>query len=164
MIVKNETNYDTRYLRRLFIACEKHEGCRITNKKMRGRWVKIKKSRNRTSGYAWLNSTSIVMKLPPNAKAIVVAQVYIHELGHNLGLRHNEMPPCDFVIDFWPDELIPLKKVKAIQKRNIIEVRAEKAQKKLNEWTRKLNRAKTYVKKYQVKVRYYEKKQAATKK
>lgn len=66
-------------------------------------------------------------------------------------------------VSWWPDELVPVKQVVVKPKPNIIEVRAAKAQKKLDEWLRKTKRAKTLVKKYQRKVKYYEKKAAASK-
>ena len=55
------------------------------------------------SGYAWYNSSSVVLKLPKSLTDIQkLAQVYIHEVGHNLNLRHTEMMkwwdiPVDFI-------------------------------------------------------------------
>ena len=111
MQIKNTTEYDTRYLRSLFILCDKHEGCHITNPRMRGRSVTVKPSKcGRVHGYAWYNTTSIVMSLPKNANVRVVAQIYIHELGHNLGLHHNEMASHGaFDMSWLPDEAVPLK-------------------------------------------------------
>ena len=43
-------------------------------------------------------------------------------------------------------------------KRSTVEKNEEKARKKLAEWEKKLNRAKTFVKKYKQKVKYYDKK------
>jgi hypothetical protein len=160
MKITNKTQYDTRYLRRLFLACENHEG---TNPKRRHVCVQPK-SGGGVGGYAWYNSHSVVMKLSGvKADARDVAQVYIHEVGHNLGLRHKDMAACkDIQIDFWPDEAVPLKAAKPTKpKPSIVEQRAAKAEAKLTEWTKKLNRAKTYVKKYQRKVRYYQKRRAA---
>jgi len=163
MKIKNETNYDTRFLHRLFMACEKHEGTRG-----KGREVKVKKKRGGgVAGCAWLYSRIVTMKLPsyqPHAR--IVGQVYIHEVGHNLGLRHKDMPSCNFDMSWLPDELdceLPLKPAKPPKpKLNIVEVRAAKAQKKLDDWTKKLKRAKTFVKKYRKRVRYYKKKRAAS--
>ena len=162
MKIINKTNYDTRYLRSLFIKCEKHEG---TNYKYREVEVRYNRScYHRVGGHAWYHSR-FVMKLPrEDAKVRRVAQVYIHEVGHNLGLHHKDMA-SSFSIDVsWlADETIPNKKLKPPKsKPNIVETRAKHAQKKLDEWNKKLNRAKTFVKKYRIKVKYYEKKMAAS--
>lgn len=162
MKVINKTNYDTRYLRSLFIKCEKHEG---TNHKHREVRVIFNRHTWRIGGYAWYDSSSVVMKLPrKEANIRRVAQVYIHEVGHNLGLHHKDMSFSNTIDVSWlPDENILLKKPKvAKSKLNIVEVRAKRAQKKLDGWNKKLNQAKTFVKKYRAKVKYYEKKMAAS--
>lgn len=162
MKVKNETNYDTRYLRKLFMDCERHEG---TNPKHRYVRV-INKRGGGVAGCAWLNSYSVTMKLPTYQapKAASVAQVYIHEVGHNLGLRHKEMASYSSIDVSWLlDEDVPLKKIKPPKPRpNIVEIRTAKAQKKLDEHLKKLKREQNLVKKYRIKVRYYEKKIAAS--
>jgi len=95
-----------------------------------------------------------------------IARTYLHEVAHNIGLKHKDMKPSGKInADWWPDEKVPLKKKKPPKPTlNIIEVRAAKAQKKLDEWQKKFNRAKTFIKKYRRKVKYYQKKTAAAKK
>ena len=90
MKITNETEYSTRDLRRIFLACENNEG---TDPSFRN--VKVVYNRiNRISGYAWYNSNSVVIRLPKLRYLTdihVLAKVYIHEVGHNLNLRHREM-------------------------------------------------------------------------
>lgn len=174
MQIENKTIYDTRYLRRLFIACEKHEGT-----DSRHRRVTIKYHRRQDGlahGYAWLNSCSVVMTMPhpgnlnnrypvctPSAHR--VAKIYIHEVGHNMNLNHKEMDNLySFAIDFWPDEQIPVKQIAAKPKPNIIEVRAGRAQVKLGKWIARERRAAKAVKKYRRQVNYYQTKMAACQK
>lgn len=168
MKIHNKTNYDTQSLRKLFIACEKHEG---TNHKYRDITI-LNSKRGRIHGRAWLNSRYIEMYLSKyiemylskKANAHTIAQVYIHEVGHNTGLHHKDMIELSSIDVSWlTDGIIPQKKPAPQKpKLNIIEVRANKAQAKLSEWTKKLNRAKTFVKKYQRKVKYYDKKMVAS--
>lgn len=182
MKIENKTDYDTRYLRRVFMACEKHEG---TNPKHR--FVRVTYNTTcRIRGSAWIGCHSLTMTMPkPRKDGLVrdgimidgeivdryganvhnLARVYIHEVDHNLGLRHKDMSEWWNIDVSWlpENELIPMKVKAPKAKRNIVEVRAENAQKKLDEWTKKLNRAKTGVKKYRRKVRYYERKTAANK-
>lgn len=179
MKVINETKYDTRYLRSLFLKCEKYifKTYLVHGENSRRR-VTVKHTKSdRVRGYAWYHSASMVLKLPrPTAtryghkyenhvNARSVARVYLHEIGHNIGLRHDQMGCISNIDVSWcPNEIIPQKTERpAKPKPNIIELRAAKAQAKLEEWTKKLNRAKTYVKKYQRKVKYYQKKTAASK-
>jgi len=166
MKIKNKTDYNTQFLRRLFMVCEKHEGT-----EGKGRVVMVEKTwRAGIHGKAWYNSGFVTIYLPPGKygpHSSTLVQIYIHEVGHNLGLHHKDM------IDWWsintswlPNDLncpIPLKVSKPPKpKPNIVEVRTAKAHKKLDEWEHKLSRAKTFVKKYRTKVRYYEKKMAAS--
>lgn len=168
MEIYNETNYSTRYLRKLFIACEKYEGS-----DHKTRIVQIKRAKCRVSGYAWYNSNELVLRLPKRdsrddggeVMAHKVAQIYIHELGHNHNLRHKEMSKWwEWPISFWPQEPLPFKQMKEEKpKKSVTEIREAKAIKKLEEWEKKMKKAKTFVQKYKKKVKYYEnrKKKAA---
>lgn len=117
MKVTNKTDYDTRALHQLFMQCEKHEG---TGGK--GRDVTVLKSkRRRVHGVAWFHSRYINMYLPKNTSTRSIARVYIHELGHNLGLHHKDMTCINNIDTSWLDELyVPLKKSEQnTHKRNL---------------------------------------------
>ena len=105
MKINNKTNYDTRYLRKLFLACEKRIfQTYLIHGESKHRYIAVKTHRAcRVGGYAWYNSKSIVITLPPpvsihlgkiktpnTVSARRVAQVYLHEVGHNLGLKHKQ--------------------------------------------------------------------------
>ncbi len=169
MEIENKTNYDTRYLRRLFKACEKYTSfwkmSNLVDYKFRK--VKVIYARcGRTSGYAGYNTYSIVLKIPKDTTRNIthnIAQIYIHEVEHNSGKHHKNMAKWYLrPIDFWPNESLPLKVIKIKPKINIVEKREAKAKASLKAWQTKLKRAKTGVKKYQAKVRYYKKRKAAS--
>lgn len=129
----NKTSYDGRYLKRLFTSCEKHipwyfmhkTSSPYTNTKRRVVTVVYSRSCH-VSGWAYINSFTIRMKLPrikpnwPQLLAYRVAQVYIHELAHNLGMHHNEMSHLNAcgnidvhrVVDYTEVVMVKPKKVK----------------------------------------------------
>lgn len=170
MKIDNKTNYSTRHLRNIFLACERNEG---TDPKHRE--VKVTYTQGgATVGYAWYNSNRVVIRLPRPKKQYDnlasihrVARVYIHEVGHNLNLKHKEMMhwwdiEIDFLeagrVEFKSVALKPKKEAVKKIKKSAVENNEEKARKKLAEWEKKMNRAKNLVKKYQKKVKYYDKK------
>lgn len=159
MKISNKTGYSTRHLRKIFLACEKNEGTDHGHRN-----VEVIYGRKKSvSGYAWYNSNKVVMKLPKPeflTKIHQLAQVYIHEVGHNLNLRHREMMKWwNIPVEFLEEGNLEVKTQKTQKtKKSVVEINEEKARKKLAEWGKKLNRAKTFVKKYQKKVTYYDKK------
>jgi len=145
MKITNKTEYSTRHLRKIFIACEKNEGTDYTKRQVEVRYKKGSK----VAGYAWYNSYSVVIKLPkPKYKTDIhqLAKVYIHEIGHNLNLRHKEMAHWwDISIDFLEPGDVELRTV-ASPKKSKAEINEEKVRKKLAEWENKFNRAKLLLK------------------
>ncbi len=172
MKIDNKTIYSTKHLKKIFIACEKNEGTDYKN-----RHIEIRYTRNcDVNGFAWYNSNKVVMRLPRprhgKSQAYIhkVSRVYIHEVGHNLNLKHKEMMKWwDIPIDFLKEGEVELKPVASKPKKEAVEktkkvkksaavVNEEKARNKLAEWEKKMSRAKTFVKKYQKKVKYYDRK------
>lgn len=138
------------------MLAKKNEG---TDPKHRN--VKVIYGRRGVSGYAWYNSNSVVIKLLKNGSEQVnihrVAQVYIHEVGHNLNLRHADMVKSwDIDVGFLEEGKVEVKTQKP--KTSAADKNEEKARKKLAEWEKKMSRAKNLVKKYQKKIKYYDKK------
>lgn len=71
MKIENKTNYDTRYLRRLFLACEKYQG---TNPKYQ--MVKVSYARgNRIRAEAWYNCYGIYIRLPKNYRGHSITSI-----------------------------------------------------------------------------------------
>jgi len=121
MKVTNKTNYDTKYLRKLFLECEKHSfEIFLQQSNSRSRQVTVVYHRTGwIGGYAWVGGNTITLKLPrkytgwrrhnipkwvrerrkiePEIEVVKplpareVASVYLHELAHNLGKRHKNM-------------------------------------------------------------------------
>lgn len=174
LTIENKTNYKTKDLRKLFLECMKREG-------VQNCYVKVKYSRKSyINGYAWYNSYNVVMffrktkifhiagsngteykrreitELTPE-EIVRTSQVFIHELGHNRGLRHDEMVSSFNMDCSWTNEFqIRTNEKKPKPKRNLKQERYEHSQKKVKQLTTKLKRNQTLLKKWKKKVRYYE--------
>jgi hypothetical protein len=173
--VENKTNFSTRQLRTWLLAALKHMGI-----DPRGYIMQVVAARGtEVHGYAWYNSKDLVMKLPKpywifqgklrgngNWSKQRFGGVLMHELGHTINQRHKDMLPISQLDTSWADDLeLPAweeKKMAASPRgRNQpIEVKLAKAQAKVTEFTKKEKRAKTYRRKWETKVKYYQKRKA----
>lgn len=174
MKVTNQTGYETRYLRKLCLACERHAGSnpkyrRVyfykTKGKMRGRaginanWIEIWLPQTSLQWEDGIGSKLVHKAAEPDTKEL--CRIYLHELDHNLGIRdHKDMEHWwNIKVNFWPDETIPRKPIKEVTpkpKQDVILQRYEKAKKKELEYLKKLKRTLQLTKKWKAKVRYYE--------
>lgn len=184
-ITRNTTPYDTAYLRRLFTECERREGTmpRIGDRQVR---VKVRSAATwrvygdkialPVAGWAWYNSRSLAMRLPvlaqfcrariaaegktPYVSARECAQVYIHEVGHNQGLRHKDMMDHERIdVSWWPDEALPLKPAAVKPPRDLPAERARKleyAQERVKATETRIKRLTTCLRKWRRKVAYYQ--------
>jgi hypothetical protein len=109
---------------------------------------------------AWLNSISIVMCIPrpDRLNMRIVAQTFIHELGHNRGLKHDEMINSYSIDASWAESYQLRTKTKP--PRPIIEdIKSQRYQKtlaKIKELESKQKRITNLLKKYNKKKKYYE--------
>ena len=159
MKITNKTRYDGRYLRKLFLECERREG---TTGRRDVQIIEIKGQN--VYGRASLYRPWVLMKLPKNhdVSARTVAQVYIHEVGHNQSLRHKEMMKWWKIdVSWWPDENVPLKTQKEKPKRDLVLERSKKALAQFEKWDKIYRRAIKKRGHYKQKVNYYHKKLAA---
>lgn len=179
MKLDNQTEWDTKELKELCKAVMKHEEISQTRQYIK---VIYKKrtgySEERYGGYAYYNRKWVKMTVPrPQVRKQVVsedgstkiaevphefnaerfAQVLTHELGHNRGLRHKDMPysnrlDCKYVKDFK----VGLAKPKKKPKRDLKQERYDKVLKQIKSWETKKKRAENALKKYNTKKKYYE--------
>ena len=171
MRIRNETYYRTGDLRKLFKAGFEAEGVNS-----RGYYIRVCYARQAwATGYGFYNSKSLCVRLPSletikrrmalrvhklqvvevNVKR--VAQVFVHEVGHTLGLRHREMVKSSSIEVSWSEGMeIRKKEVVPIPKTDPKLVRFEHAKEKLREHEGKLRREAKLVRKWKKKVRYYE--------
>jgi len=177
MKIKNKTAYDTRRLRAVLIACArevwKREGSHYIKPKNLHVDVHYHRGASWVGGYAWYNSSSIVLKLPrptrlyrykePLAFERNVADVFIHELGHCLGIKGHRNGRHDTHEHLYQDwiaaavfEPIGLAEVRQKPKPDLRTQRYEHAKRTAEKHQRNLNRTKTLLKKWQRRVRYYE--------
>jgi len=154
MKVENHTIYNTRDLRKLFLAGLKHEGMDPKNYK-----IVVKYRKGRTYGYAYYNRKWIQINLPKECYQLSIKQVartLVHEICHNRGLRHREMDYKTIDTSWAEGYSIRFEKPKE-KKRDIQLERFEHAKKMLDKYESKLKRQKNLVKKWKRKVYYYEK-------
>jgi len=173
--VVNKSKRETKAMRKLFSACLAEVRKTDNNKNMRNMRVTVTTGRNgAVSGYAYYNSNIIRMRIPPSAPEGLsrrVARVFLHEVGHCLGKKH--FRGVTFENCFEPficginDERFPLpfmEEKKAVTKADIVTTRFARAVANLHRAESRLKRARTLHKKWADKVKYYEKKMAASKK
>lgn len=187
MRIKNATPYRTADLRALVLAALRAEGIEASGyivevgaskRQPRRRWDdELKRwvpddrdAPYRFSGLGMLNRRWFRLGIP---KAVYardlapeevkrLAQIAVHELGHNLGLRHADMVGSFGIPVPWADGLaVRLAEVKPAPRRDLQAERAERARAKLEEHERKLRREQKLVRKYRAKVRYYERRRTA---
>jgi hypothetical protein len=161
--ITNTTKWRTADLRKLFKAALKAESL-IEHEA--GKYIDVAPGRTRVRGRATLTGWWVRMTVrnPAEGEECMPAElldkfarVFVHEIGHNAGLTHDEM------VDWWT---IPVpwtvglevrpKPVKPKVKRDVQAERHAHAIKKLAEWEKKEARAARILKQWQRKVRYYE--------
>lgn len=182
MKVKNETQWDTRQLRAVFARCRQEIIRREQpERKDVGTVVQVGYARRGyVTGCARYFSRWVRITLPsttdrfhvvgdPDAFVRELAEVYIHEVGHNLGVKHQgrrragrpltmEAPYADWIRDTFTAEHYPLthKAPKAKMKPDVQSVRYQQAQANLARATKRLKLTQTLHRKWRTKVRYYE--------
>ena len=176
----NKTEWSGRELRKLFLAALKAEGAGNA-KRCYNIHVEYRTSPCYTlgvTGMARLDGSTIWMYLPTPARLAShlypssaepcyetkdkfvkqVAKVFVHELGHNLGLKHKEMVRVSSIDVSWSAGMVLTHKRPAPKvKKDLQVVRSENAKRHLAEHEKKLKREQGLVRKWRKKVRYYEK-------
>lgn len=174
--ITNETRWSTRDLRR-FLAraakyeemdehCRRHGFARLV--------VRIQYRRaGGAFGYAFYNSNSSRITLPrekpPTEERLrelkqQIAHTMVHEFAHNRGRRHRDMAgnPDYCYVDGWRErvawaEALPLTLAEPkTQAKPDAADKLEHCREKLTAWAGKVKRAQTGMKKWQQRVRYYE--------
>lgn len=185
LIIKNETDYSTRDLRKLVLRAIKAEADFPKDWKWDRYVVRIAYSRRAgISGYGYYNSRNFCLKLPRPKMLVLrvnqqqypyelspesitrLAQVAIHEIGHNLGLRHAEMIDSSKIDVSWAAGLRVQLNMKPAQaripgqdkRRQNAEKREAKARAHVDRLEREIKRKQKLLRKWKNKVRYYDRK------
>ena len=163
--IVNETDYRTADLRKFLAVGLREEGVGpVIRDWCCGYRVKFyRMSERRRGGYGYYNSRNMALGLYDSASVMTPEQVtalprvFVHELGHNRGLRHKEMAAYATLPVSWAEGLAVRKKIVAPKpKRDVQAKRQRRAEKMLAEHEAKLKREQKLVKKWRQKVRYYE--------
>jgi hypothetical protein len=169
MIIKNTTKWNTADLRKLFSRCIKEIRKLEGRGRIKGIRVDVKNGVGRGIwGRAWTGYYQMTIKLGRDIdfrdehKIKQLAKLFIHEYYHNLGFKNQdyanykydwtERIPTAFVHDYQ----IRLAEPKVKPQKDLQLERYQKIVKKVGFWERKLKLARTFLKKYQAKQRYYE--------
>ena len=155
MEVINKTNYNTRDLRKLFLAGLKREGMDPLYYK-----IVVKYKRGGVFGYGSYDRKWIQINLPKEPHDGLVKQVartFVHEICHNRGLEHKEMD-YEAIGASWSDGyVLRLKEEKPKKKKDLQMERFEHAKKMFDKHESKFQRQKKIVNKWKQKVKYYTK-------
>lgn len=187
--INNETPYRSEDLRAWTLAALKHRGALNRHKIWRVTW---KPSRSKVSGRAWINTGIFRMSIPSPARwrshpdlwiryvdqyRESLAYILLHEIDHCLGLpsgRSGEREmrgafradPKGFLKGFpdlpWP-QLAERKPAKPKGKARALEIKLEEARERAKLYEKRERAALRLKRKWMGRVRYYEKRQAATK-
>lgn len=158
MRIDNQTGYRARDIRKLFLAAFKAEG---VSPKYYRIWI-LPTRRLWIHGRAGLGSRRITMFIPQEWDTDInqtgtnqFARIFVHEIGHTLGLVHKEQINIWTIPTPWADGLELRRKLER-PKIPVRQRRFDSARRKLDEHTRKLKREQNLVRKWRTKVRYYE--------
>ena len=163
--IRNNTHWATRDLRRFVAKVAKREGM----KTVRVTFVYNRQVYDRCSGYAWYHTDRSVIRIPSErVDKRSLALVLAHEFGHNQGLKHKDMrgdSRYQWVGNWreryaWAEELALEKSQPKRKPRKTANDKLAHALKMVAAWKTKAKRTETMLKKWERKVRYYEKQAA----
>lgn len=167
--VDNKTHWSTRDLKRFFVAGLRALGAR-TDKTITV--IYARKAEN-TSGYAYYprsweaEGTRITMRIPKGEIPMLnFAQVFEHEVGHTLDLRHSEMADWWTLEPKWHEDIVigkkaEKKKVPApVKREQNVRNKVQEYEKKLENLEKTRARYKKALAKWKRKEQYYDRKAA----
>ena len=169
MRIHNNTAYRTADLRKFFLAGIRSMGAE-SNKEIHVHYSRGSVHRGRaTYGQPGVQGSWIAMWLPRDPAKLQLstfARVFEHEVSHNLGVRHQDMSDnvryCRGALPKWAEGLeLTFQAPKPKPKVDLVEKREAHARKMEAKWLKKLVAAQRVHRKWKLKVRYYERRQAA---
>jgi len=168
--IKNNTNWRTDHLRAIITRVIREEFLPAKRKHV---FIKIEYGKggryaNRDGmcgGYAWYNSTNMVIKVAQDQiDAVDFAHTVAHESAHCRGLKHRDMKgkPDYMRCGNWRERyawaaeiLIEVKAIKSQTKPNAQLLRFQQTVAGIERWETKLKRATNALKKLRTRKRYY---------
>lgn len=153
MKIINNTDYETKDIKKLCLECFKHWG---KQQKYYHVVIDYLKSNGRINGWGGYGRSYIRMLLHrENQSPINFVRIFVHEIMHNNGVHHEDMIYFPDNGEWAKDYPLRKKAIKPKIKIDLKEVRKQKAIIKVKEMQTKLKRTQTLLKKWQKKVKYY---------
>lgn len=161
IILRNSTAYDGRIIRRWLHAAIEERGVEHLTCEV----LYSRQGDHRGYGYLGIPHIKLLVPRDGNVSRVRVAQILLHEIDHTLGLRHREMRSSRHLDFAWSDSLpewrlIPPRERKPRGRARPVGAKLEWARARAKEAQTRAKRANTILKKWQAKVRYYERRQA----
>jgi len=176
LLIENKTSFSGRGLRSLFLKTMSHFAEGKTSYGVLFGYTKFPRGR---TGFGYYNTNRMAVLLDKNwesqseltpGQKVRLVNTILHEVEHNEGARHKDMDCGAYTTGFNLEDILWVKDIKIERKAESTKISpSQRAGRKeahakvmLAKHEAKLKREQKLIRKWKVKVKYYEKKKAAS--